>query len=198
MRWIAALGAVVAVSVATPVLADEIGDKLEAARSAYGHGDALHALESLQAAQSTITAKLVEQFSHTMPPPPAGWQGSDAESQPLDTIGGGLTITRGYQKGESTLNASLLIDNPAVANIVALFQPNSNLAGGDGGWRSVTIGGEPALLRFNAANREGEIVLIVQGRAALQIEGGEIASEQWLTDAAQGWNLPQLKKLLGP
>ncbi|HEY1720317.1 MAG TPA: hypothetical protein VGG27_03660 [Magnetospirillaceae bacterium] len=198
MRWIAALSTMAVVAIAMPALADETGDKIETARTAYSHGDGLHTLEALQAAQSAITTKLVEQFSHVLPPAPAGWQAADTDSQTLDTIGGGLTITRGYVKGESTLNASLLVDNPAVANILSLFQPGANLASGDGGWRSVTVAGEPALLRFNAANREGEIVLAVQGRAALQVEGGEIATDQVLIDAAGGWNLAQLKKLLGP
>lgn len=198
MRWTAALSVMIAASAAMPALADEAGDKLEQARSAYGRGDGLHALEALQAAQNAITTKLVEQFSHVLPPAPAGWQASEAESQPLDTIGGGLTITRGYQKGESTLNATLLVDNPAVANILALFQPNSSIAAGDGGWKSVSVGGEVALLRFDAANREGEIVIALQGRAALQLEGGEIADAQVLTATAAGWNLAQLKKLLGP
>ncbi len=198
MRWIAAIGALVALSTAQPVLADEAADKLDAARTAYGKGDSLRALESMQAAQTMVTAKLVEQFSRTMPPPPAGWQASEAESQPLDTIGGGLTVTRGYQKGESTLNATLLIDNPAVSNILALFQPNSSITGGEGGWKSVAVNGESALLRFNAANHEGEIVLALQNRAALQIEGGEIAEEKLLTDAASGWNMALIKKLLGP
>jgi hypothetical protein len=197
MRWIAALGAMVAVAAATPVMADDVGDKLDAARAAYAHGDALRTLEALQAAQRGITAKLVERFTHVLPPALPGWQAGDTTSQTLDTIGGGLTVARGYLKGEATLNASLLVDNPAVASTAALFQPGAAAASG-GGWKTVTVGDETALLRFNAANREGEIVMAVQNRAALQIEGGEIATEQSLIDAAQGWNLAQLRQLLGP
>ncbi len=114
-----------------------------------------------------------------------------------NSIGGGITVTRGFQKGEAALNASLLVDNPAVANILALFQPGNGAPAGDSGWRIVNIGGESALLRFDAANREGEIEMVIAGRAALQVEGSEIAADQILIDLAQGWNLPALKKLLG-
>ena len=189
--------ALLALAWASPVRADDIGDKLEAASSAYGHGDLLHALEAVQSARTLLTGRLVDLFAKTLPPPPAGWDTAPAESQPLDQIGGGLTITRGFQKGDSTLNASLLIDNPAVANIVSLFQPGSPPPEDGGTWKTVAVGGETALLRFDSANREGEVVMAVQGRAALQIEGSEIDDENILVGAARGWNLALLKKLLG-
>lgn len=189
--------AVPALACANLARADEVGDRLDAARAAYAHGDLLRALEAVQVAQTSLTGRLIDQFAKTLPPPPAGWELAAAESQPLDLIGGGITITRGYQKGEATLNASLLIDNPAVANIVSLFQPGGAMPGGEGGWKTVAIGSETALLRFNAANHEGEVIMAVQGRAALQVEGGEIADEKVLVDAAQGWNLSLLRKLLG-
>ena len=177
--------------------ADEVGDRLAQANSAYARGDSLRALEAVQAVQGSLTGRLVDQFAKALPPAPAGWEAAAPESQSLDLVGGGLTITRGYQKGEATLNASLLIDNPAVANIVALFQPGSPPPGGAGGWKTIAIGSETALLRFNAANHEGEVVLAIQGRAALQIEGGEIPDEKILLGAAQGWNFGLIKKLLG-
>ena len=199
MRWSALSITTVVVSLlaAAPARADDVSDRLDAARAAYGRGDALRALEGLQAAEGVLTSRLAEQYARTLPPPPAGWDASPPDTQPLDSIGGGLTIERGYQKGQAALNASLIVDNPAVANVLALFQPNA-AAVAAGGWKSVKIGGEDALLRYDAANKEGELVFVLQGRAALQIEGSEIASEQALLDLAQGWNVAQLRKLLGP
>ena len=195
-----AAGLVVSVGVwaagAIAARADDISDKLDAARGAYARADALRALEALQAAETALTARLTDQFAKALPPPPAGWEASPPDSQPLDAIGGGITITRGYQKGEAALNAELIVDNPAVGNAQALFAPTGPAGGA--GWKSVKIGGEDALLRFDAANKDGEIVITLLGRAALQIEGSEIASDQPLTDLAQGWNLTLLKKLLVP
>jgi hypothetical protein len=95
------------------------------------------------------------------------------------------------------LTASLIVDNPSVANTIALFQPASGTTEAAPGWKAVKLGAENALVRYDSPNREGEIVLVIQGRAALQIEGSEIASDEILVDAAQGWNLVQLRKLLG-
>jgi hypothetical protein len=194
--WGAAL--VAAALIAAPAAADDVSDKLDMARAAYGKGDALRALAALQSAEGALAAKLVELFSRVMPPALDGWEATAPETEPLDSVGGGLTVTRGYQKGDSVLNATLTIDNPSVANSVSLFQ--SGLATGDGGgaWRAVKVGSETAMLRFDRANGEGEIVMVVQTRAALQIEGSDIPSEQTLTDLAQGWNLAALKKLIGP
>ena len=199
MRWAAVRGAVfgIAVMAAVPALADEIADKLEAARTAYSHADALRTLAALQAAETALTVKLVDQFGRIMPPPPAGWDATPSESQSLDEVGGGLTVTRGYQKGASVLTASLIVDNPSVANSIALFQPATGSTDGAVGWKPVKLGAENALVRFDPPNREGEILLVIQGRAALQIEGSEIDGEQILVDTAQGWNLVQLRKLLG-
>ena len=183
---------------APPVLADDVSDKLDVARAAYAKSDPLRALETLQAVEGTLTAKLVEQFAKTLPQPLAGWEATSPESQPLDAVGGGITVTRGYQKGDAALNASLIVDNPSVANTVALFQSTGGPPAGEVGWKAIKVGSEDAMVRFDPANREGEIVLAIQNRAALQIEGSEIGAEQVLIDAAQGWNFVLLKKLLGP
>jgi hypothetical protein len=183
---------------ATPAMADDVSDKLDAARAAYGKGDALRTLDAVQSLAGTLTARLVDQFAKTLPPPPPGWEASAPESQSLDAIGGGLAVTRGYQKGDAALSASLIVDNPSVANTVALFQSSGGPPPGEVGWKSVKVGNEEAMIRYNAANREGEIASAIENRAALQIEGSEIGSEQVLIDIAQGWNFALLKKLLGP
>jgi len=199
MRWTSVGAAVFALAstIAAPARSDDISDKLDAARAAYAKSDSMRTLAALQSLESALTAKLVEQFSKAMPQPPAGWEASAPESQPLDAVGGGLTVTRAYQKGDAALNATLIIDNPSVANTMALLQSPSAPPPGEVGWKMVKIGSDDAMIRFDPTNHEGEIMMAIQNRAALQIDGSEIASEQILTEAAQGWNLALLKKLLG-
>lgn len=173
--------------------ADDIAGQIDGAQAAMGRGDMLRALEALQPAVAALTAKLLEQYAKTLPPVPAGWDAGPPDSQPLDAVSGGLTVTRGYQKGDTALNVSLIIDNPAVANAAQQFQ-----SGGDPGWSHVKVGSEDALLRYDGANHEGEIMIVLQARALLQIEGTEIESAKALTDAAKGWNFAAIRKLLGP
>ncbi len=193
---VVAVALILAVGTRGPARADDIGGQLDAARAAFAKGDSLRTLESAQAAVGALTAKLAEQFTRVLPPPPAGWEAGAASSQPLDEVGGGLTISRGYQKGEAALSVALILDNPAVATAQAMFQPGG-IPAGEAGWSHVRIGADDALLRFDPANRDGEILLVLQGRALLQIEGSEIDSQAILTDTAKGWGIGALKKLLG-
>jgi hypothetical protein len=176
--------------------ADDVSDQIDAGRTAYARGDVLHALSQLQAAAALINARLSDQFAKLMPPSPAGWEAGAPETQPLDSIGGGLTVTRSYQNGDATLNATLIVDNPAVAGSVALFQSADQVVT-QPGWSRLKIGDEQALLRFDPSTRSGEVVMVIGERAVLQIEGNELAQDAPLVETARGWNVAGLRKLLG-
>jgi|GEM_PF-1123471 len=177
---------------ALPARADDVANAIEQARTAYGRGDLTHSLTALQTATNALYVKLSEQFGKCLPAGPAGWEAAPVESQSLDSIGGGLTVTRGYMKGDATLNASLVVDNPAVAAGGAPFKQAPKP-----GWSKVKVGNDDALLHFDAPNHSGEIMILVGDRALLQIEGNEIPKEDTLIEAAKGWNIPGIKKLLG-
>lgn len=185
----------IALGAAQPALAEDVSVQIDAARAALGKGDNLHALSFLQAAVASLNARLSDQFAKVVPGAPAGWEAAAIESQSLDTIGGGITLTRAYTKGDSTLNAALIIDNPAVSASAAMFQAAPQVAA-QPGWSRLKLGGEDALLRFDAAARSGEIMMVIGGRVLLQVEGTEIASDDVLVDVAKGWNTGGIRKLI--
>ncbi|HVI51583.1 MAG TPA: hypothetical protein VM661_10265 [Candidatus Sulfotelmatobacter sp.] len=175
-----------------PAYADDVANNIEQARAAYAKGDALHTLSALQAAQTAVYGKLADQFGKAMPAAPAGWEASAPESQSLDSIGGGLTVTKGFTKGEATLNATLVVDNPAVAAGGApLKQPVK------AGWSKIKIGSDDALERFDSSTRSGEIMIMIADRVLLQIEGNDITKDDALLDAAKSWNIAAIRKVLG-
>jgi hypothetical protein len=182
---------------AAPALADDLSNQLDAARAAYAKGDSLRTLSAVQAAISLLNARLLDQFAKVMPPAPAGWDAGPPESQLLDTIGGGYSLTRGYTKGESTLNASLIVDNPAVTASTAMFQAAPQVAS-QPGWSRLKVGTEDALVRFDPTTRAGEILLVIGGRVLLQIEGTEIAAQDVLVETAKGWNVAAIRKMISP
>jgi len=179
----------------SPVLADDIAIQIDSARGAYGKGDQLHALAALQAATSQLNQRLTSQFGKFLPVAPHGWDSSPPESQSLDSVGGGLSVTQAYGKGESTLNASLIIDNPAVGVSASLFQGGAQV--NRPGWSRVKVGGDDVLLRFDSATRAGEVMMVIGDRALLQVEGNEIGKEDVLLEIARGWNVSALRKLIG-
>lgn len=178
-------------------LADDIAVQIDAARGAYGKGDQLHALTALQAATQQLNQHLVGQFGKLLPASPRGWESSSPESQSLDGAGGGLEVTEAYSKGDATLNASLIIDNPAVAASLAMVQDAARQAPRPG-WSKIKLGSDDALLRFDPQTRAGEVVMVIGDRALLQIEGNEITKDDVLVEMARGWNVGALKKLIGP
>lgn len=176
---------------AFPAFAEDVSNSIDQAHAAYAKGDILRTFTALQAAEASVYGRLVEQLSKAMPPAPAGWDADAPESQPLDAIGGGLTVTRGYTKGDATLNASLVIDNPAVAaGGAVLKQPPKP------GWSRIRIGNDDGLERFDASAGSGEVIVLVAERVLLQIEGNDLPRDDALLDAARGWNIAAIRKVL--
>ncbi|HLO75142.1 MAG TPA: hypothetical protein VK196_01640 [Magnetospirillum sp.] len=199
MGWAAKLctGAVGAMIVCVPAwAADNVPAQIEAARAAYQKNDLPRTAKALEAALADIHDRLGKSLSETMPPAIAGWQAYPAEIQGLGQVGGGLTVTRAYGKGEATLNASLFLDSPAVEAAAAMFasptavvaQPNT---------KRVKVAGEDALLRFDPSTKAGEITVVLGNRILLSIEGDDIDNGDALTEMAKGWNLSKIRALLG-
>lgn len=178
--------------VSTPAAAAEsVAAHLDAARAAHAKGDLARAAMEAEAAVIELQGRLGRLFADFLPPVPTGWQADPAETQSLASSGGGIAVTRAYGLEETTLNASLILDSPAVAAAAAQFdgtlQPNVS---------KIKVGGEDALLRWDAEGRNGEVLMMVGKRVLLQIEGDNIATPDLLSQAAKGWNLAGIRKAL--
>jgi len=194
--YLAAAALALMIAGVAPAHADDVANGIEQARAAYAKGDSLHTLSALQLAQTTIYNRLSDQFGKAMPAAPAGWEASSPESQSLDSIGGGMTVTRGYTKGDATLNASLVVDNPAVAAGSAMLkQPATQPL--KAGWNRIKIGTDDALVRFDSSSRSGEALILIADRVLLQIEGNDIAKDDALVELTKGWNIAAIRKVLG-
>jgi len=176
------------------VAAEDVPALIEAGRQFYQKGDIARAAHQLETALADLQDRLGRGLSADMPPVPAGWQGEDAEIQGLGAVGGGVSVTRAYTKGDASLNASIILDNPAVESAVALF---ANPAV-DPTLRRVKVGSEDALVRWDSAGGSGEITLVVSNRVLLQIEGDNLVAGEVLTDLAKGFNVAGIRKLIGP
>lgn len=174
--------------------AEPIPARIDAAKAAHARGDLARASVELEAVLAELHARLGKSLAEFLPAAPASWQAEAPEVQGLAGAGGGLAVNRAYSRDDATLNAALILDSPAVTAAAGQFaaaaadQPNT---------RRLKIGAEDAVLRWDAANRSGEIILVLAGRVLLQIEGDNLATSELLTDTAKGWNTPGLRKYLG-
>ena len=188
-----AMAAMVMLLAAQAAAAADVPALIEAGRQYYQKGDIARAAHQLETALADLQDRLGRGLSDDMPPVPAGWQGEDTEVQGLGAVGGGLSVTRAYTKGDASLNASLILDSPAVDAAVALF---ANPAA-DPTQRRVKVEAEDALLRWDATAHSGEITLVVANRILLQIEGENLVAADVLIDLAKGFNVGGMKKLIG-
>ncbi|CAA7619829.1 hypothetical protein [Magnetospirillum sp. SS-4] len=174
--------------------ADSVPTRIEAGRAAHARGDLARAAAELEAALAELHARLGRLLAEFMPSAPPGWQAEAAETMPLSGSGGGLAVTRAYSMADGSLNASLIIDSPAVAAAAGQFAAGPSSSPNA---KRIRLGNEDALLRWDAANQAGEITIVLGSRAVLQIDGDGLATGELLVEAARGWNVPAIRKILG-
>jgi len=179
----------------TPAWAiDGVPARIEAAKAAYARGDLARTALELEAAVQDLQARIGRSLGEMFPAIPTGWQAEPPETQGLASAGGGMEVSRAYSRDEATLNASLIIDSPAVASAALQFAANAPMPPNV---RRIKVGPEDALLRWDAANRSGEVTIILGARVLLQLECDNLANSDVLTEAAKGWNLAGIRKAVG-
>lgn len=198
MKWVNKVGVALTfclVPLSMPLAADAVPSRIEAARAAYAKNDLPLTARELEAALAEVHNRLGRALAETLPPIPTGWQSEAPEIQGLGQVGGGLSVSRGYVRGETSLNASLLLDSPAVEAVVAMMTGSGTAP--QANFRRVKINGEDALLRYDSSTKTGEISMVLGSRVLLEIEGDNIASADLLIDTAKGWMLSKIKSLSG-
>jgi len=176
--------------------ADNVPAQIDAARSAYQKNDLPRTARALEAALHDIHDRLGRAFADTMPPAPAGWQAEPPEILGLGQVGGGLSVSRAYTKGESSLNASLFLDSPAVEAAAALVA-NPAATAAQPNMKRIKVGNEDALLRYDGSNKAGEVTMVIGNRVLLEIEGDGLANADLLAEIAKGWNVAKIRGLAG-
>lgn len=197
IKWamaVATLGATVTVSSAQG--ADGISTQIDGARAAYQKSDLARTAQALEAALTEVQDRLGRALFETLPPPPSGWEADPPELQGLGQVGGGLSVTRAYSKGEASLNASLFLDSPAV-EAASVLVSNPAAVAAQPNTRHVKVGGDDALLRFDPSTKSGEITVVLNNRVLLEIEGDNVAGSDVLIEAAKGWNVPRIRAIAG-
>lgn len=194
MRTLRVVLGVVAVLWGEAQAAESVSARLDAAKAAYARGDVARSAAETEAALAELHARLGKSLAEFLPAPPTGWQAEAAETQAMGSAGGGIAVSRAYSRDESSLNAALVLDSPAVLSAAGQF---ATIADGQPNFKRLKIGAEDALLRWDPSVRTGEITLVLGNRVLLQIEGDSLGTSELLTEAARGWNVAGIRKYLG-
>ncbi|CAA7614203.1 hypothetical protein [Magnetospirillum sp. UT-4] len=190
-------GTSMAIAVGAAAAADDVPARLDAAKAAWARGDLPRTARELDAVLTQVHERLGRAFAETMPPPPPGWTAEKPEVQGLGQVGGGLSVSRAYTHNESTLNASLILDSPAVEAAAALLA-NPAATAAQPNVKRVKVGADEALMRYDPITRSGEITLVLGTRVLLEIEGDGLSAADVLVEGAKGWNTARIRSLAGP
>ncbi|MCB1883375.1 MAG: hypothetical protein KDG89_05155 [Geminicoccaceae bacterium] len=196
-RTIAFASALALLALSPPAaLADEIEDQVDTALGYYKEGDLAGTITELQFVINAIRSQLAGRYVKTFPPPPAGWEAEDAsEAEGMAFLGGGTTLSRAYKKtdGDATIDAQLMIDNPMIQTLGAMFS-NPAILAAQPNMKRIRIGRDNAILDTDSK----ELTFMVgNGRGMIQLTGHNLDNDDVLVDLLKSWNLKALKDVAG-
>lgn len=180
--------------------ADDITDQLQLAIELYEEGDLAATVTELQYAIGEIQAKLGDAFATSFPPAPAGWSAAEPSREAgAAFMGGGTIVNREYTEdgGNGRMSAQLIIDNPMIQGMAALFS-NPAMLSANPNMTRVRMGRDNAILDFDESAGRGEVTFLTGGgRAMLKVEGNGLASGEPLVELLKAWDMDGLKAAAG-
>jgi hypothetical protein len=200
-RFVRALpaAALAASMLAAPASADEILEQLDLARELYLEGDYAGAALELDFALGDLRTLVAGQYAETMPEAPEGWTAQRPSTEGgAAMMGGGSIITRTYNEddGQGRIEAQLIVDNPMVQGMAAIFA-NPALIAAQPNTERLRIGRESGALQFDPDRGSGEVTLVLGGRILAKLEGRGLGSKEVLADMMRAWDLDAVKRLAG-
>lgn len=159
----------------TTALADDVEDYINEALKYYKDGQYTEAVTSLNFAGQMIQQKKSSGLEGFLPAPLSGWKAEAATSQAAAAamMGGGISAEREYNKGDSSIRIQIMADSPMLQSVMMMIS-NPMFATADGG-KMERIGKQNAIVKFDAADKTGDIQLVAANRFMVSIEGDNIS-----------------------
>ena len=158
-------------------VADEVVDSINEALKYYNDGQYTEAVSSLNYAQQLIQQKKSSGLESFLPEPLSGWEAEAATSQAMAAamMGGGISAEREYRKGDSYVHIQIVADSPLLQSAMMMLS-NPMYATADGG-KLERIGGQRAIVKYDAGDKSGEIQLVVANRFLVSIDGEDVTAQ---------------------
>lgn len=179
---------------------DEIVEQIELGLELYQEGEYGAALTELEFAINDIRKLMSGRLGETFPDAPAGWSAGEVESAGGGSAaalmgGGGAMLQRNYreEEGDGRLEASLMVDNPMVQGMAALFN-NPAMVASQPNLERVRMGRESAIVKWEADRGRVEATMLLDGRILMQVKGQGIDSPDVAVELLRAWDLAQVRE----
>jgi hypothetical protein len=159
---------------------DNVLDTIKEATRQYASGDYTAAAANLDYAAQLVRQQKSERMKAMLPEPLSGWQGKEASAQALGAaiLGGGVTVSREYQKETSTVAIEIVSDSPVLQSVLMML--NSPMFAGAGGGKLETVKGQRAVLKYDNEKKSGELFVVVASRFVVTVKGRPATKEELL------------------
>ena len=159
---------------------DTVLSTIKEATRQYQAGDYSGSASNLDYASQLIRQKKSEKMKELLPEPLSGWEGKEASAQALGAavLGGGVTVSRDYTRGASTISVEIVSDSPVLQSVLMML--NNPVFAGAGGGRLETVKGNRSVLKFDSGKKSGELYIVVASRFVVTVKGRQVAREDLL------------------
>lgn len=162
---------------------DNVLSTIKEAIKQYQAGDYTGAASNLDYASQLVRQQKSEKMKGLLPEPPAGWQAGEANAQALGAaiLGGGVTVSRDYSKGSSSVSVEIVSDSPVLQSVLVMI--NNPMFSGAGGGKLETVKGQRAIVKYESGKKSGELYIVVASRFVITIKGRQVTREDLLAFA---------------
>ncbi|SDL99939.1 hypothetical protein SAMN05192555_108153 [Franzmannia pantelleriensis] len=197
---IALLGSVLTLPVTATALADEVVEQIELGLERYQEEDYGGAIAELEFAISDIRSLVSGRIAETFPEPPSGWSAEQAQSAGGGGAaallgGGGAIVERQYRQegGDGQMEATLMVDNPMVQGMAAMFN-NPALIAAQPELERERMGRETAIVKWEADRARAEVSLLLDSRILLQVNGQNLDAPDVAIELLRDWDLDAVRE----
>jgi len=179
---------------------DEVTEQIELGLELYQEQEYGAAITELEFAISDIRELMSGRIGETFPEPPEGWSAAEVASSGGGGAaamfgGGGSMLEREYQQegGEGRLTAKLMIDNPMIQAMSAMFN-NPALIAAQPNMERIRIGRDSALLKWDPERGNAEVSFLMDGRILVQVDGQRLESSDPAVALLKAWDLDAVRE----
>ena len=194
-----ALTLAAALTVAQPVVGDEVTDQLDTARKAYESGELRSAVDTLNFAIAKIQEQVTARLLTLLPEPLPGWQADAAQSESggLAAMITGTNLNRRYYRPDGAeVRLSLMADSPLLP-MLTMFLSSPFMMQADPGTKPYSLKGQRGLLKHSPDSTEYEASLMVGNRILVQGKGTGLPDEKAVQQYLEALDLEAIQKAFG-
>ena len=164
--------------------ADEVLDSINEAVELYKKGDHAEAITSLDYASQLIRQKRGSDLQSFLPSPLPGWTAEEVQSQTAGAalFGGMVSVERSYNQGEKSITIKIVTDSPMMQGVLMMM--NNPMIVTSGGGELQKIKGRKGVVKYQAAQKNGDINIVIANRILVTVEGQGVAKEDMISYAS--------------